>query len=140
MEAHHTNPNCASCHKIFEPMGMVMENFDAVGKWRTTDAGSAIDPTGVTNDGTELDGVGSLRELTLSKSDLFARVVTERLLSYAIGRGLDYEDMPLVRSIAHEAADHDYRFSTLLMAVVQSPAFTMNLKSAAGVTTAANKE
>ena len=140
MEAHHTNPNCASCHKIFEPMGFAMENFDAVGRWRTTDAGSPIDATGVTNDGTELSGVDSLRELTLRKSDLFARVVIERLLSYAIGRGLDYEDMPLVRSIAHEAADNDYRFSALLMGVVQSPAFTMNRKSAADTTTAANKE
>jgi hypothetical protein len=140
MEAHHTNPNCASCHKIFEPMGFAMENFDAVGRWRTTDAGRPIDATGVTNDGTELSGVDSLRELTLRKSDLFARVVIERLLSYAIGRGLDYEDMPLVRSIAHEAADDDYRFSALLMGVVQSPAFTMNRKSAADTTTAANKE
>jgi hypothetical protein len=131
LEAHRTNPSCASCHKIFEPMGLAMENFDAVGAWRTEDAGSLIDPTGVTNDGTSLEGVHSLRELTLRNGDLFAQVVTEKLLTYAIGRGLSYEDMPLLRSITRNAAEDDYRFSSLLMGVIQSPAFTMNMKTAA---------
>ncbi len=131
MEAHHTNPNCASCHKIFEPMGFAMENFDAVGKWRTEDAGNPIDATGVTNDGTHLDGIRSLRELAVRKSDLFAEVVTEKLLTYAIGRGLEYEDMPLVRSLTRQAAKDDYRFSSLLMGVIDSPVFTMNQKAAA---------
>jgi Protein of unknown function (DUF1592)/Protein of unknown function (DUF1588)/Protein of unknown function (DUF1587)/Protein of unknown function (DUF1585)/Protein of unknown function (DUF1595)/Planctomycete cytochrome C len=140
MEAHHTNPNCAACHKVFEPMGFAMENFDAVGKWRTLDAGSPIDPTGVTNDGTPLDGVRGLRDFTVKNGDLFAQVVTEKLLTYAIGRGLEYEDMPLVRSITRNAAEHDYRFSSLLMGVIDSPAFTMNMKTAAGMTTAANEE
>jgi hypothetical protein len=108
-----------------------MENFDAVGKWRTLDAGSPIDPSGVTNDGTRLDGVASLREFTLQNGDLFAQVVAEKLLTYAIGRGLEYRDMPLVRSITRDAAEHDYRFSSLLMGVIASPAFTMNVKSAA---------
>ncbi|HEU4620489.1 MAG TPA: DUF1592 domain-containing protein [Gammaproteobacteria bacterium] len=130
MEAHHTNPNCASCHKVFEPMGFAMENFDAVGKWRTEDAGNPIDPTAVTNDGTKLDGIRSLRELTVRKGDLFAEVVTEKLLTYALGRGLDYEDMPLVRSVTRNAAEDDYRFSSLLMGVIESPAFTMNQKTA----------
>ena len=140
MEAHHTNPTCASCHKVFEPLGFTMENFDAVGKWRTIDAGSPIDATGVTNDGTQLDGVRSLRELALQNHDLFARVVAEKLLTYALGRGLDYEDMPLVRSITRSAAENDYRFSSLLMGVVQSQAFTMNTKTIPNTTTAANKE
>jgi mono/diheme cytochrome c family protein len=131
MEAHHTNPNCAACHQVFEPLGFAMENFDAVGKWRTEDAGIPIDPTGVTNDGTPLDGIRGLRELAVRNGDLFAQVVAERLLTYAIGRGLEYEDMPLVRSITHQAAEDNYRFSSLLMAVIQSPAFTMNLKTAA---------
>jgi hypothetical protein len=131
MEAHHANPNCAACHNIFEPMGFAMENFDAVGKWRTEDAGHPIDATGVTNDGTPLEGIRSLRELAVQKGDLFAEVVAEKLLTYAIGRGLSYEDMPLVRSITRQAAEDDYRFSSLLMAVIQSPAFTMNLKTAA---------
>ncbi len=131
LEAHRVNPTCASCHQIFEPMGIAMENFDAVGAWRTLDAGQPIDPTGVTNDGTPLDGVASLRELVLDNDDLFAQAVTEKLLTYAIGRGLEYEDMPLVRSITHDAAEDDYRFSSLLMGVIGSPAFTMNVKTAA---------
>ena len=121
-------------------MGFVMENFDAVGTWRTEDAGHPIDPTGETNDGTQLDGIKSLRDLAVSKSDLFAEVVTEKLLTYAIGRGLDYRDMPLVRSLTRDAAKDDYRFSSLLMGVIDSPAFTMNLKTATGVTTAASGE
>jgi hypothetical protein len=130
LERHRSNPNCASCHMLFEPMGLALENFDGVGKWRTEDAGNPIDPTGVTNDGTQLDGVSSLRELTLDKGDLFAQAVTEKLLTYAIGRGLEYEDMPMLRSITRDAAAEDYRFSSLLMGVIESPAFTMNRKTA----------
>jgi hypothetical protein len=131
MEAHRINPTCVSCHQIFEPMGLAMENFDAVGAWRTLDAGQPIDPTGVTNDGTPLDGVRSLREYVLDNADLFAQSVTEKLLTYAIGRGLEHEDMPLVRSITRNAAEDEYRFSSLLMGVIESPAFTMNVKAAA---------
>jgi hypothetical protein len=129
LEAHHTNPTCATCHKMFEPLGFAMENFDAVGAWRTQDSGNLIDANGVITDGTELEGLKSLRELTVRKGDLFARAVTEKLLAYAIGRGVEDEDMPLLRSIERGAAKEDYRFSALLMGVIQSPAFTMNLKS-----------
>jgi hypothetical protein len=131
LEAHRINPNCAACHQSFEPMGLAMENFDAVGAWRALDAGQPIDPTGVTNDGTELDGIPSLRDFTVANGDVFVQAVTERLLTYAIGRGVEYEDMPLVRSIAREAAADDYRFSSLLMGVILSPAFTMNVKAEA---------
>ena len=130
LEAHRQNPTCASCHIIFEPMGMAMENFDAVGSWRTEDAGTPIDPTGTTNDGTQLTGIESLRELTKDNGDLFAQVVTEKLLTYAMGRGVEHEDMPLLRSIVSSAAEEDYRFSSLIMGIVESPAFTMNQKSA----------
>jgi hypothetical protein len=130
LEAHRINPNCAACHQSFEPMGLAMENFDAVGAWRSLDAGQPIDPTGVTNDGTQLDGVASLREITVANADVFAQSVTEKLLTYAIGRGLEHEDMPLVRSITRKAAADDYRFSSLLMGVIASPAFTMNAKAA----------
>ena len=130
LEAHRANPNCAACHVIFEPMGLAMENFDAVGKWRTEDAGSPIDATGVTNDGTPLDGIPSLRDLVTRNGDLFAQAVTEKLLTYALGRGVEYRDMPLVRSITRDAAEDGYRFSSLLMGVIESPAFTMNMKSA----------
>ena len=127
---HSTNPSCATCHKMFEPMGLAMENFDAVGQWRTTEVGTPIDSVGVVTDGTRIDGIKGLRDLSVRKRDMFAEVVIENLLTYAIGRGLDYNDMPLVRSLAHNAAKDDYRFSSLIMGVVQSPAFTMNMKSA----------
>ena len=131
LEEHSANPGCATCHSMFEPMGFAMENFDAVGRWRTKDSGLPIDPTGTITDGTDLDGIRSLRELTVRYGDRFVHVVAEKMLTYAIGRGLEYEDMPLLRSITQEAAEDDYRFSTLLMSVIRSPAFTMNLTSAA---------
>jgi hypothetical protein len=107
-----------------------MENFDAVGQWRTTEVGSPIDSVGVITDGTRIEGIKGLRDLQVRKREMFAEVITENLLTYAIGRGLDYRDMPLVRSLTHEAAREGYRFSSLIMGVVQSPAFTMNTKAA----------
>ena len=133
LEAHRTAPNCAACHKLFEPLGLAMENFDGVGAWRTMDAGQPIVLDGVTNDGVPLDGLASLREFAHSNGDLFAQSVTEKLLTYALGRGLEYQDMPLVRSITKGAAEDDYRFSSLLMGVIESPAFTMNATAAASV-------
>jgi hypothetical protein len=130
LQAHRINPSCSSCHKMFEPLGMAMENFDAVGQWRTTEVGSPIDPVDVVTDGTRIDGIKGLRDLQVRKGEMFAEVVIENLLTYAIGRGLDYNDMPLVRSLTHNAAKDNYRFSSLIMGVVQSPAFTMNMKSA----------
>lgn len=129
LEAHRSNPSCSSCHALFEPMGLAMENFDAVGRWREKDSGLPIDASAVTNNGTQLDGVRSLRELAVRNGGLFAQVVTEKLLAYAVGRGLEYQDMPLLRAVTHQAAEDDYQFSSLIMAVIQSPAFTMNLKT-----------
>ncbi|HXP87976.1 MAG TPA: DUF1592 domain-containing protein [Bryobacteraceae bacterium] len=137
MEEHHTNPVCASCHKIFEPIGLAMENFDAVGSWRTQDEGSPIDATGVLVDGTKVDGVASLRKALVSHSDQFERVVAEKLLTYALGRGVEYEDMPMVRSIVHESAPGNYRFSALVLGIVKSPAFQMNMKTVPAKTVAA---
>jgi cytochrome c5 len=128
MELHHTNPVCASCHKLFEPMGLALENFDAVGAWRTRDGVSPIDASGVLVDGTKVDGVVGLRDWLMSRSDQFVRVVTEKLLTYALGRGVEYQDMPTVRSIVHEAAAKDYRFTSILLGVVNSPAFQRNTK------------
>jgi len=129
MEQHRSNPVCASCHQIFEPMGLALENFDAVGKWRAYDDGAAIDPTGVTTDGTKLDGVKSLRDLTRRYSDQFAEVVTEKLLTYAVGRGMEVQDMPTVRAITRASKTKNYRFSSLVMGVIDSKAFQMNTKS-----------
>jgi mono/diheme cytochrome c family protein len=128
MERHRSDPVCASCHRIFEPMGLALENFDAVGAWRTHDGDSIIDPSGVLVDGTKVEGVASLRESVVRRSDQFARVVTERLLTYALGRGVEYQDMPLVRSIVRDASASKYRFSSVVMGIVKSPAFQMNMK------------
>jgi len=132
MDAHHTNPTCATCHKIFEPIGFALENFDAVGAWRTHDGESVIDATGVLVDGTKVDGVASLRGWLERRSDQFERVVTEKLLTYALGRGVEYQDMPLVRSIVRDSAAGKYKFSAIVMGIVKSPSFQMNMKIADG--------
>jgi hypothetical protein len=126
LEQHRADPSCAACHKLFEPMGLAMENMSAVGAWRTTDSGIPIDAFNVTADGTELHGINSLRELTVTKSDLFAETAIEKMLTYAIGRGIETEDMPMVRKVSHAAKADNYRFSTVIIEVVNSPAFTMN--------------
>jgi hypothetical protein len=128
MELHHTSPSCASCHKIFEPIGLALENFDAVGSWRTQDGESAIDASGVLVDGTKVNGVVSLRDMLVRRSDQFARVVTEKLMTYSLGRGVEYQDMPLVRSIVRDSAANNYKFSSVVMGIVKSPTFQMNMK------------
>jgi hypothetical protein len=129
LEAHHTNPACATCHKIFEPMGLALENFDAVGAWRTHDGDSLIDASGVLVDGTKVKDVADLRQWVVSRSDQFIRVVTEKLLTYGLGRGVEYQDMPMLRSIVHDAAPGKYKFSSLVLGIVKSPAFQMNMKT-----------
>jgi Protein of unknown function (DUF1588)/Protein of unknown function (DUF1585) len=131
MEAHHSNPTCNTCHQIFEPIGLAMENFDATGMWRTQDEGLPIDASGKLVDGTQVDGVASLRSALVKRSDTFSRVVVEKLLTYGLGRGVEYDDMPLVRSIVRDAAANNYRFSSLVMSIVKSPAFQMNSKAPA---------
>src|SRR5262249_42645075 len=131
MEAHHTNPACATCHRIFEPIGLALENFDAVGAWRSHDEGEPIDATGALVDGTKFDGVGSLRNSMVRYSDQFVQVVTEKMLTYGLGRGVEYEDMPLVRSIVRNSAGSKYKFSDLVLGIVKSSAFQMNMKKPA---------
>ncbi len=130
MEAHRTNPVCASCHKIFEPIGLALENFDAVGAWRTQDGDSPIDASGVLVDGSKVDGVASLRDALVRRSDQFVRVVTEKMLTYALGRGVEYQDMPLVRSIVRDSAGGNYNFSSIVLGIVKSAPFQMNTKTA----------
>jgi hypothetical protein len=126
LDRHHSNAVCASCHKIFEPIGLAFENFDATGAWRTLDDGNAIDATAVMVDGSKIDGVVGLREMLLKYQDQFLRVVTEKLLTYALGRGLDDADMPAVRAIVHGAEGSQYRFSAILAGIVKSDQFQMN--------------
>jgi len=140
MEMHRKVEPCASCHKIMDPIGFSMENFDAIGHWRTTDDGSAIDALGILVDGSKLDGVKGLREALLRYSPQFVRVITEKLLIYALGRGTEYYDMPVVRSIVRDAERDQYRFSSLLLGVVRSAPFQMNMKSDANVAEYRGKE
>ena len=128
MEEHRTNPVCAACHKIMDPIGFSLENFDLVGKWRTTDGGVAIDASSQLVDGTKLNGPASLRQALLSRSDVFVQTLTEKLLTYGVGRALKYYDMPAVRAITRNAARNNYRFSSLILGIVNSPPFQMRSK------------
>ena len=125
MERHRSNPVCASCHAMMDPLGLSLENFDAVGRWRTLGESSApIDASGMAPDGTRFDGPDGLRS-TLLRSDRFVSTLTEKILTYALGRGLEYYDAPSVRTILRGAAQDDYRFSSLIVGVVQSAPFRM---------------
>jgi len=128
MEMHRAVEPCASCHKIMDPIGFSLENYDAVGHWRTTDDGTPIDPAGVLVDGSKLDGVKGLRAALLRYSPQFERVATEKLMIYALGRGTEYFDMPLIRSIVRDAQRNNNRFSSLVLGVVKSEPFQMNGK------------
>jgi hypothetical protein len=125
MAEHRANPACANCHKAMDSIGFAMENFDAVGAWRTRDSGLPIDATGNLADGTKVDGVVTLRNALVSRPELFAGTLTEKLLIYALGRGLDYRDMPAVRAILRAASRDNYRFSDLILGIVQSTPFQM---------------
>jgi hypothetical protein len=131
MERHRTNPVCASCHQTMDPIGFALENFDVVGKWRTEDrAGLTLDTADVLTDGTSVNGVTSLRQALVRRPDVFVQTLTEKLLIYALGRGLTAEDMPVVRKIVRDAAQQQYRFTALLDGIVASAPFQMRLKVA----------
>lgn len=125
MEQHRKNEPCHSCHQLMDPIGLSLENFDAVGAWRTQDAGLPIDAASKMYDGTPLNGPVSLRQAILSHSDAFIETFTERLLAYGLGRVVDYKDMPMVRSIERAAAKDDNRFSAFILAIVNSTPFQM---------------
>jgi mono/diheme cytochrome c family protein len=132
MEAHRRNPVCANCHRLFDPIGLAMENFDAVGRWRARDGGSLgvpIDASGELLDGTKVDGVVSLRRALLRQPELFVDTVVEKMMTFALGRGVAATDMPSVRTIIRDAARSDYRFSSLVLGIVKSPSFTMRIKT-----------
>jgi hypothetical protein len=136
MEMHRKVEPCATCHKIMDPIGFSLENFDAIGQWRTTDEGSPIDASGRLVDGTQLNGVATLRNALVKYSPQFVRLIAEKLMIYGLGRGTEYYDMPLMRSIVHEADRNNDRFSSLVMGVVKSEAFQMNMKQAQNETRA----
>ena len=128
MELHRANAICAGCHKTMDPIGFSMENFDATGVWRTEDSGLPIDASGKLADGTPVNGIVSLRNAILARPEIFAGTVTEKLMIYALGRGLEPSDMPAVRRIVREAAPNNYRLPSLIMGVARSVPFQMRKK------------
>jgi hypothetical protein len=131
MAEHRTNPTCATCHKVMDPVGLSLENFDAVGAWRTQEAGGPIDVSGQLADGRPVNGVVTLRNAILDKPELFVGTMTEKLMIYALGRGVSAEDMPEVRRVLRESSAHDYRFSSLVLGIVKSVPFQMRVKPVA---------
>ncbi|MCE2543462.1 MAG: DUF1588 domain-containing protein, partial [Acidobacteria bacterium] len=121
MVEHRRNPVCASCHAIMDPIGLSLENYDAIGRWRTLSAG--FEPLDV--EGSFPDGTGGLRETLLDRSDQFVRTLASKLLTYGLGRAVEYHDMPAVRVIEREAAGDDYSFSSLILGIVKSTPFQM---------------
>ena len=124
MEQHRVNPACRSCHVVIDPIGLALENFDVTGAWRIRDGGNMVDPASELYDGTPLAGPEDLRNALLSRSEVFYRVFTENLMAYALGRRVEYYDMPTVREIVKEAGEDGYKLSAFILGVVKSAAFT----------------
>jgi hypothetical protein len=122
---HRANPSCASCHDIMDPVGFALENFDAVGRWRTFDQGRLVDASGGLPDGSEFYGVAKLEEGLLERPELFVRTLSEKLLTYGLGRGVETFDAPAIRQIIRDAKPSDYTFSSIILGVVQSAPFQM---------------
>jgi hypothetical protein len=123
--ASHRAPGCVSCHQLIDPLGFALEGFDAVGAWRTHEAGAPIDASSRLADGREIHGVGELRAALVARPDAFAQTLTEKLMTYALGRGLQHYDMPVVRSIVRDAKARNYSFDSVLLGIVRSAPFQM---------------
>ena len=125
MEQHRRNPVCAACHSKMDPLGFAFENFDGIGKWRTREADTLIDPSGAFPDGTEFDSPATFREALLAHDDEFVGALIEKLLTYALGRGVEYYDIPVVRQIMRDSASSDYSWSSIILGIVKSTPFQM---------------
>lgn len=125
MEIHRTNPSCNSCHQFMDPIGLALDNFDVTGKWRIRENGMPLDTRGTYYDGVEIDSPGDLQDVLLSKPVPLVRNFASNLMAYALGRRVEYYDMPTVRKIVNEAETNDYRLSSFIKGVVNSQAFKM---------------
>jgi len=126
MAEHRANPACAGCHQLMDPIGLSTENFDAIGRWRTKDeSGSPVDASGSLVDGSTFEGVTGLRRALMNRPELFVTTLTEKLLTYAVGRGVEPSDGPAVRAIVRDARNADYRFSSVILGIVESAPFQM---------------
>jgi hypothetical protein len=126
MELHRRNAVCASCHQRMDPLGFSLENFDALGKWRTESDGARIDASASLPDGTRFEGIAGLRAMMASHPEDFVRTFTEKLMAYALGRGIEYTDLPAIRKIARDSASEDYRWSAIILGIVRSTPFSMS--------------
>ena len=122
---HRANPACASCHIPMDPLGFALENFDAVGRWRTRDGELPVDAAGGFPDGSEFEGVDGLEQALLKHPDVFVTTVTEKLLTYALGRGVEYYDAPAVRQVVREAKPSNYKLAAIIAGIVRSAPFQM---------------
>jgi hypothetical protein len=122
---HRASVACAGCHKRMDPIGFSLENFDAVGHWRTLEEGRPIDATGGLPDGSRFEGVSGLEQALLKRPEIFVATLTEKLLTFALGRGVEFYDAPAIRKIVRDARAHDFRFSSLILGIAQSPPFQM---------------
>jgi hypothetical protein len=125
LKAHRENAACASCHELMDPVGFGLDQYDAVGRWRERELGTVIDPSGTLPDGSSFAGVAGLEQALLKRPDLFVSTLTEKLMTFALGRGIEHFDAPTVRQIVAEARDENYRFSELILGIVRSTPFQM---------------
>jgi hypothetical protein len=123
MEQHRKSPVCASCHSVIDPPGLALENFDPIGRWRETDSGQPVDPATTLPGGIAVSGPSGLREALLKRPEIFVSTLTEKLMTYALGRRVEAEDMPTVRRIVRETARENYRFSAIVLGIVRSAQF-----------------
>jgi hypothetical protein len=128
LELHRQNQPCASCHRVIDPPGFALENYNSVGQWRSSDNGMKVDANGVLADGSKLNGPVELREAILRRPEAFASLITERMMVYALGRGLDPADMPVVRRIVKKAGQNNYRLSTIVSEIINSAPFQMRTR------------
>jgi hypothetical protein len=129
LELHRQNPACSGCHRVIDPPGFALENFDSIGEWRTVmPNGAKIDANGVLADGTKINGPAELRQAILKRPEAFVTIITERLMIYALGRGLEPADMPVVRRIVRKAGENGYRLSTIVNEIIESAPFQMRTR------------
>jgi hypothetical protein len=136
MEVHRKDPACAGCHRRMDPLGFALENFDGDGKWRSVADGVPVDASASLPDGTKFDGAAGLRSLMASHQEDFVRTLTEKMMAYALGRGVEYTDFPAIRKIAHEAGGDGYRWSSVILGIVNSAPFRTAVAADQGVKTA----
>jgi hypothetical protein len=125
LQDHRRDPTCAACHAQMDPLGFALDHFDAVGKWRTVDSGTPVDASGTLPDGSTFSGLDGLRTLLHARREQFVSTVSEKLLAYALGRGLEHYDLPAVRKVVREATPQEYRWSAIILGIVKSVPFQM---------------